>query len=219
MRLPWTARTRRVIFVVAMLLVLTFPLVASLITRARLERSGVDVTATVVETSRKGDDGYLVAFRLPEEIDHDQHDYAAKVDRAAYEKAVASKEIRVRVLEDRPAAHRVEGQIDSKAPYVFMIVADVIVLGVGILWIRKGRRRPSVRMLARADLEPAGPDDATMIGRTDGDVYEAVGTVTSADGGEVVLDLGERSVVVALAGYACPVEVGATARARGPLVG
>jgi hypothetical protein len=217
MRLPWTARTRRLVFVVAMLLVLTFPLVATLITRARLERSGVDVTATVVETSREGD-SYLLAFRLPEEIDPDQHDYAARVDRTAYEKAVASKKIRVRVLEDRPTAHRVEGEIDSKAPYVFMVVADAIVLGVGFVWIRKGRRRPSLRMLARADLEPAGPDDEIRIGRTDGDVYEAVGTVTSKDG-EVVLDLGERSVVVALAGYACPVEVGATARARGPLVG
>ena len=217
MRLPWTARTRRLVFVIAMLLVLTFPLVATLITRARLERSGVDVTATVVETSRQGD-GYLVAYRLPEEIDPDRRDYAAKVDRAAYEKAVASKEIRVRVLEDRPAAHRVEGEIDSKAPYVFMVVADAIVLGVGFVWIRKGRRRPSLRMLASADLEPAGPDDEIRIGRTEGDVYEAVGTVTSKEG-EVVLDLGERSVVVALAGYACPVEVGATARARGPLVG
>ena len=45
---PWTARTRRLIFVVVMLVVLTFPLVATLVTRARIERSGVDVTATVV---------------------------------------------------------------------------------------------------------------------------------------------------------------------------
>ena len=43
--------------------------------------------------------------------------------------------------------------------------------------------------------------------------------MTSTDDGEVVLDLGERHVVVALAGHACPVEVGAPARARGPLVG
>ena len=218
MRLPWTTRTRRLLFVLVVLVVLTIPLVSTLVTRARVERSGVDVTATVVDTSRKGD-GYLVAFRLPEEIDPDQHNYSAQVDRAAYEKAAASKEIRVRVLEDRPAAHRVEGEIDSKAPFVFMAVADAIVLGVGILWIRKGRRRPSLRMLARGDLEPAGADDAVGIGRAAGDVYEAVGTVMSTDDGEVVLDLGERDVVVALAGHSCPVEVGATARARGPLVG
>ena len=48
---PWTARTRRLIFVVVMLVVLTFPLVTTLVTRAQIERSGVDVTATVVQTT------------------------------------------------------------------------------------------------------------------------------------------------------------------------
>ena len=101
---PWTARTRRLIFVVVIMVFLTFPLVTTLVTRARIERSGVDVSATVLQTTTNGD-AYLVAFRLPEEIDPDQDSYSAEVDRATYEKAAASKEIGVRVLEDRPQAH------------------------------------------------------------------------------------------------------------------
>ena len=163
MRLPWTARTRRLLFVVVMLLVLTFPLVSTLVTRARVERSGVDVTATVVETSRKGD-AYLVAFRLPEEIDPDQDTYSAEVDRASYEKAVESKEISVRVLEGRPEAHRVEGEIHSKAPYVVVAVADALVLVVGLWWVRVGRRRPTVRIRAHGPLEPADRDGAGLAG-------------------------------------------------------
>ena len=41
----------------------------------------------------------------------------------------------------------------------------------------------------------------------------------SADDAEVVLDIGERQVVVTLAGYENPVPVGSPARARGPIIG
>ena len=134
-----------------MLVVLTFPLVTTLVTRAQIERSGVDVTATVVQTTKNGD-AYLVAFRLPEEIDPDQDTYSAEVDQATYEKVGASKEIGVRVLEDRPEAHRVEGEIRSKAPYVTVAVADALVLGVGLWWVRHGRRRPTVLIRANSPL-------------------------------------------------------------------
>jgi hypothetical protein len=215
---PWTARTRRLVFVVVMLVVLTFPLVTSLVSRAQIERSGVDVTATVLQTTRNGD-AYLVAFRLPEEIDPDQDVYSAEVDRATYEKAADTKEIGVRVLEDRPGAHRVEGEIRSRAPYVMVAVADAIVLVVGLWWVRHGRRRPTVRIRANSPLEPADPDGAGSLARQPDDAYEAVGTVLSADDAEVVLDLGERRVIVTLAGYANPVPVGSPARARGPVIG
>ncbi len=49
-----------------MLLVLTFPLVTTLVTRARIERDGVDVTATVARPTSTTT-GTCVAFRLPEE--------------------------------------------------------------------------------------------------------------------------------------------------------
>jgi hypothetical protein len=218
-RLPWTARTRRLLFVVAVLLVLTFPLAATLVTRARVERSGVDVVASVVEAAHEGD-SYLLAFRFPEGIDPDQRRYSAEVGRATYEKAAESKQVTVRVLEGRPRAHRVEGEIEGKSQYVVVGVADALVLAVGLWWVKVGRRRPAVRMQAVGPLEPAGDDETGSLGRAPGeDVYEVVGHVVSADDTEVVLDVGERRVVVVLAGHANPVDVGSPARARGPMIG
>ena len=214
-----SARGRRLLFVVVVVVLLAFPLVSSLVTMARVERSGTDVTATVVETHRRGD-AYLVGFRLPEEVDPEQHVYSAEVDRAAYEEAVASKQITVRVLEDRPEAHRVEGEIRNYTPYVFMGAGIAVVLVVGLWWVRVGRRRPAVRLRALGPLEPADADEAGSLGRvSDQDIYEVIGTLVSADDAEVVLDLGERRVVVLLDGYPNPVDVGAPARARGPLIG
>jgi hypothetical protein len=215
-----TAQRRRLLFVVAMLVLLTFPLASSLWTRARLERSGQDVVGTVVRAEVDGD-RHWIGYTLPEEIDPDHRGWTAEVDRASYDKAKRSKRVNVRVLPGRPDAHRVEGQIDSKTGLVFTVVTDVIVLGVGLLWVRVGRRRPAVRMAALSDLEPVEPGDAGVgaLTRTAGDVYEAVGEVTGSSEDEVVLHVGDREVVVLLRGHGNPVEVGASARARGPLVG
>jgi len=219
MRLAWNARTRRLFFVVVILLLLTFPLISTMLTRARVERSGVDVTATVVEAGQKGE-SYLVAFLFPEEVDPDQRRYSAEVERASYEEAKETKQIRVRVLEGRPEAHLVDGEIHSKAPYWFVLVADALVLLVGLWWVRVGRRRPPVRLRALGPLEPAAADEAGSLERVpDEDIYEAVGNLVSVDDAEAVLDLGERRVVVALDGYPNPVEVGSPARVRGAVIG
>lgn len=214
-----TARGRRLLFVALIVALLAFPLVSSLGTRARIERSGTDVTATVVETPRRGD-AYLVGFRLPEDIDPDQRLYSAEVDRATYDQAVDTEQIEVRVLEDRPSAHRVEGAIESNTQYVVMGAGILLVLVVGLWWARTGRRRPTVRIRAVGPLEPADPSETGTLGRTAGeDVYEAVGTVVAADDAEVILDVGERHVVVVLSGHPNPVPPGSPARARGPVVG
>ena len=217
--IPWTPRTRRLLLVVVVLAVLTYPLVNSLLTRARVERDGVDVTATVLDTTRNGD-SHLLVFRLPEEIDPDRRTYSAEVDEAAYVKAASSRQIRVRVLKDRPTAHEVEGEIRSRASWLFTAVADAIVLIVGVRWVSVGRRRPTVRMLAEDDPEPAELEGgAGTLVRIDGEKYEVVGQVESSSGSEVVVDVGDRKVVVFLGGRANPVEIGAVLRARGPLVG
>ena len=201
-----------------MLVVLTFPLITSLVTRAQIERSVLDV-----DRHRRPD--HAERGRLPRRVpaaggDRPRQDtYSAEVDQATYEKAAASKEIGVRVLEDRPEAHRVEGEIRSKAPYVMVAVADTLVLVVGLWWVRHGRRRPTVRIRANSPLEPADPDEHGSLARQPDDAYEAVGTVLSADDAEVVLDIGERQVVITLVGYENPVPVGSPARARGPIIG
>jgi hypothetical protein len=217
--LPWTARTRRLIFVIVILVVLTFPLVSTLTTRARVERSGMDVTATVVETTRNGD-AYLVAFRFPDDVDPDRRTYTAEVERTSYEAASESEEITVRVLEGRPEAHLVEGEIHSRAPYYFAAVADALVLLVGLWWVRVGRRRPTVRLRADGPLQPAAADEPPGLDRSAGaDDYEAVGTLLSTDDAEAVLDVGDRQVVVVLDGHPNPVDVGSPARVRGAVIG
>lgn len=219
MRLPGSARTRRLLVVLLMVALLSFPLVATLVTRSRVERSGVDVTATVLQTQRDGA-RYLVAFRLPKDVDPDQTRYSAEVERATYEKATQTEQVTVRVLEGRPKAHRVEGEIRPSTPYVITGGSIAIVLAIGLVWVKVGRRRPTVRLRALGPLEPAGTDEIGVLGRQpEGDVYEAVGTVVSTDEREVLLDLGERRVVVSLDGHDNPVDVGAPARARGPVIG
>jgi hypothetical protein len=215
-----TARGRRLLFVVAMLVLLTLPLASSLWTRAKLDRAGQDVVGTVGKAEVDGD-RHWIGYTLPEEIDPDHRTWTAEVDTASYAKAAASKRVNVRVLPGRPEAHRVEGQIDSRAGLVVTAVADVIVLGVGLLWVRVGRRRPAVRMAALGDLEPVEPADVGggVLTRAEGEHYEAVGEVTGAGDDEVILHVGDRDVVVLLRGYANPVPVGSSARARGPLVG
>jgi hypothetical protein len=213
----WNVRTRRLLFLVITLVVLTFPLVSSLLTRHRVETDGQDVTATVRQAARDGD-SYLVAFRLPESVDPEQRTFAVKVDQAAYAQAASTHRITVRVLAGRPTAHRVAGQIDSNAPYVVTAVGDAVVLLVGLWWVRVGRRRPTVRMRAADGLEEAGPPAEPGLSRTGTDLYVAVGKVASVDGSQAVLDVGDRTVVVLLPSVVTA-EVGSTVRATGALIG
>lgn len=216
--IPWNARTRRLLFVLVMLFILTFPLVNTLLTRARIDRDGVDVQGTV--SRAVDDDGrYLVAWTFPEEIDPAQDAYSAVVSRATYDEARTTKRVEVRVLEGEPRRHHVEGEVYSRSPWVFTIVGDLIVLVVGLWWVKVGRRRPSLRLLAMRDLEAVGDDEPTGLVKDTGDVYVAVGAVTGVEGATVTLALDDRSVVVRLNGHDNRVAVGSRARAWGALVG
>jgi hypothetical protein len=153
----WNARTRRLLFVVVVLFLLTFPLVNTLLTRARVDRDGVDVSASVVEAV---DDGgrYLVSFRFPESVDPEQDRYAAVVGRTTYDVARATRKVDVRVLEGEPRHHHVAGEVYSKDPWIFTLVGDAIVLLVGLWWVRVGRRRPG-RAHERRDGHQRHADD------------------------------------------------------------
>jgi hypothetical protein len=218
MRVPWTARIRRLLLVLVVLFVLTSPLVSTVMTRARVERDGVDVKATVAQAA-VDDDRYLVAFRLPEDVDPDQVSYAAVVSRATYEKARTTKQVSVRVLEDEPRRHHVEGEVYSRSPWVFTGVADLVVLVVGLWWVKAGRRRPTLKMLAMRDVEAAAEDDEAGLTRETGDMYVVIGEVISSEGSTVTVALDNRNVVVRLNGHDLHVAVGAVARAWGLLVG
>jgi hypothetical protein len=206
------------LFVLVMLFVLTFPLVNTLLTRARIDRDGEDVTATVVRSTT--DNGrHLLAFRFPEAIDPEQETYSAQVDVTTFRRAEETQRVVVRVLEGEPRRHHVEGEVYSRSPWVFTIVGDLVVLVVGLWWVKVGRRRPSLRMRAMRDLEAAGAEEPTGLTTDNGEVYVAVGAVTAVEGSTVTLALDDRSVVVRLNGHDNQVAVGSRARAWGALVG
>jgi hypothetical protein len=216
--IPWNGRTRRLLFVFVMLFVLTFPLVNTLLTRSRVERDGVDVQVAVAQAV--DDDGrYLVAFRLPEDIDPEQQRYAAVVEKATYEKARSTKQVSVRVLEDEPRRHHVEGEIYSRSPWYFTIVGDLIVLVVGLWWVKVGRRRPKLQLLAMRDVEVVDEDEPNALTKDSGEMYDVVGQVSAVDGSSVTFALDDRAVEVRLNGHENHVEVGARGRAWGMLVG
>ena len=218
MRVPWNARTRRLLFVVVILFVLTFPLVNTLLTRARVDRDGVDVSASVVEAVDVGG-RYLVSFRFPESVDPEQTRYAAVVDRATYDVARTTDRVEVRVLEGEPRHHHVEGELSSKSPWIFTLVGDAVVLLVGLWWVKVGRRRPPLRLLAMRDLEAAPDQEPTGLVKDSGEVYVAVGPVSAAEGSSVTIELEDRVVEVRLNGHDNRVAVGSRGRAWGMLVG
>jgi hypothetical protein len=218
MGFPWTARTRRLLLVIVAVVLLLFPLVSTMLTRARVERSGTEVTATVLQVA--DDNGrYLVAYRLPKDVDPEQQSWSRRVDEPTYRKAAQTKTITAKVLEGHLPANRVEGQIDSITPWVVTGISVGLVLIVGLWWVKVGRRRPPVRMRADADLVAAGSEERPALTHQGGELYEAIGPVTSTEDGTVVVDVGERRVVVVLGEYDNPVAVGGSVRARGPLVG
>ena len=127
-----------------MLFVLTFPLVNTLLTRSRVDRDGVDVSAAVAKAV--DDDGrYLVAFRLPEDVDPEQVAYSAVVSGRRTTRPAPPSRSACGCSKDDPRHHHVEGEIYSKSPWVFAGVADAIVLLVGLWWVTVGRRRPNLR--------------------------------------------------------------------------
>lgn len=134
---PWL-----VVFLVALV---NLPLVHSTWLDHRVETSGVDVTAEL--TRYDEDDGqYAVEFVYRADIDTDGSGarYSAKVDRTSYDRAVATGEVPVRVLRDRPSAYDVPGQVTSHVALLVTGLTDALLLAVAALfWAarRTGRER------------------------------------------------------------------------------
>ena len=192
-------RTRYVLVVVLAAMLVNLPLLHSTWTDQRVERSGIDVQATVVDHRTVGGQ-HLVSFRFSESVDPDQRSWQADVDAATYDRAVASGELGVRVLADDPAAYRADGQVTSNTLLVMTLLADVVlILAVLILWRLGGRRRPQLRAIAVADVERCAPGSA--LDRIEGETFLVRGEVSAIEPGQIVLELGDRSVLVYLDGH------------------
>ena len=147
----FTVRGWLLIVMVAMLV--NLPIVHGTWTQWRVARSGTDVTARVTDTVElppAHSPEYVVAFAFPQQVDTLQRRWTARVDRAAYERAVDQRTIRVRVLEGRPAAYRAEGQVTSHLGLVITLLADLGLLLMVLFAARhRGRFRPPLRLVAR----------------------------------------------------------------------
>ena len=72
-------KTRYVLLLVLAAFLVNFPLVHSTITEQRVQHSGVDVQATVVEHDTVGGQ-HLVTFRFPDSVDPDQRTWQADLE-------------------------------------------------------------------------------------------------------------------------------------------
>ena len=219
---PRRRRLKVWLLLALVLLVVNLPVVHSAWLRSQVERDGVDVTAEVIDEREVGDDHFL-AFRLPDQVagqtlSDDDRSWTAQVDGSTYDEATRRRTVEVRVLPDRPAAYEVEGQVRSRAGLVVALGVDVLVgLMALLLWRFGSRLRPRLVLRATGDVERCAP--GSLLERDEDDEYLVRGEVAEIDGDEVVLDLGDRQVLVHLDGHRNPVGYQQSAQVRGRMVG
>ncbi|KQW47550.1 hypothetical protein ASC77_13950 [Nocardioides sp. Root1257] len=209
-------KTRYILVLVVAAVLVNLPLVHSTIIDQRVQRSGVDVQATVVEHRTVGGQ-HLVSFTFPKSVDPDQRTGQADLEPAAYDRAVSTGELQVRVLKDDPSAYVADGQVENHAILVMTLIADALLLVTALLlWKVGGRRRPQLRAIAVEDVERGG--DGVALDRIEGQTYLIRGEVSALEPGQVVLELGGRSVLVFLDGHVNPVGYQQVAQVRARLV-
>lgn len=214
-------RTNRILMVVVLVAFINLPVLHSTWTRWQVQRNGTDTVAQVVDTRVLGDEAdpnYWLVFRFSEDIDPQQLPWSAQVEREVFQEADAEGSVDVRVLESRPAAHIVEGQIRNPLGWIITLVADAIILAVLLLaWRHRGRARPvPIRIAAIGDVERCPP--GAVLEQIEGDLYLVRGEVTGIDGDEIVVDAGERDVLVVLDGHANAVGYQQPAEVRGRII-
>jgi hypothetical protein len=214
-------RTNRILLVAVLIAFINLPILHSTWTRWQVQRNGTDTVAEVADTRVLGDENdpsYWVVFRFSEDIDPEQLPWSAQVEREVFQEADAQGSIDVRVLESRPAAHIVEGQIRNPLGWIITVLADAIILAILLLaWRSRGRARPvPIRIAAIGDVERCPP--GAVLEQIEGDLYLVRGEVTGIDGDEIVVDAGERDVLVILDGHQNSVGYQQPAEVRGRIV-
>lgn len=215
-------RIKSVVWLVLLVLLINFPLVQGALTRRDVDRSGIDVTATLVDDEvlgERGDPAYWISYRLPERVDPDQRAWPRQVDRATYDAVVADGRITVRVIPGEPVTARVPGQVVGRAGLIATIVADLLLLAlVLVLWRfgRYGRPEP-LRLEAVGDVvaADAGVDAGGAVDEDDAGTVTARGTLEEITEHDVVLDTGGRRVIVVLDGHRVLADLHAPAQVPG----
>ena len=210
-------RRRSALLVVLLAVVINLPLLHSAWTERRVDTSGTDVTATVVDDRVIAGNEYWLSFTFPTGVDPDQKTWQAQVDEATYDDAVAAGELTVRVVEGHPSEYRAAGSVDSRVPLVATLVADAVLLLIALLlWRYGGRMRGRLRAVALEDVRRCAPE--TLLERIGGEDYLVRGEVLELGIDQVVIDLGNRVIVVLLDGHRNPVGYQQPAEVRARLI-
>ncbi|MBO9522793.1 MAG: hypothetical protein J7518_14770 [Nocardioidaceae bacterium] len=105
-----------------------------------LASKGRDVVATVLDGRRTAGSN-LVDYRLPRDVDPRQRTFSAALERDAYDRALRTKRLDVRVLPGKPGSNRPAGESGNPLFLVVALGADALLLVVlALAWYR--RRRP-----------------------------------------------------------------------------
>ena len=206
----WRDRRRRKRLLLALLVVvmINLPLGMATWSNWRVDRSGVDVTAEVLDARNLGtaeQPRYWLNYRFPEDVDPDQRTWSAEVDKATWDEAQAAGDIAVRVLVSNPAANTADGEIHRRAGLWTTLAADAFLAVVlGLVWRSRRRGRVDVDVVeAVSEVEPAEPGTSWQdLGEG---IVRVTGEVVDDEGDELLLALPDRFVRVLLDGRANPV--------------
>lgn len=193
--------------VVLLVALVNLPLVHSTWLDHRVASSGVETTAAVIDhVERDGD--RVVYFEYGRDVDPDASEpvYSARLDEAAYDRAVASDVVEVRVLRDRPSAYDVHGQVGGHGLLVGTLALDALLLVVAGLFLaaRRGRGPDDelLHLVAVEDVARCRPGSG--LERLDATTYVVTGEISLLDDTGLEVDVAGRRVRVDLDGHANP---------------
>lgn len=209
-------RTKNLLLLVLVAAMINLPLIHSTWQDHRIESDGTVVRAEVTD-DRVVEDQYFVEFTIPAEGERDEVVGVAQVTEDAYDRAVSTREIEVRLLPGDPALYNVEGQVTSRVGLAITLLADLFLALMVLLLVRFGPRlRPVLVLVATEDLTRCPP--GSVLDRVEGDVYVVCGEVAAIEDDEVMLDLGDRRVKVILDGHLNPAGYEQPVRATGRMI-
>jgi hypothetical protein len=212
-----TGRLKNGLLVGLVVVMINLPFVHSTWQQHRIDRDGVDLAATVTDHHENGGSRF-VTFMVADTDDQPGFDGTVSVDETTYDHAVATQQVRVRVLPGSSTVWRVEGETHSDIGLVITISADVFLLVLVLLLVRFGSRlRQEMVLVATEDLVRCPP--GSVLDQVDGLRFVVCGEIEAIEDGEVVLDLGDRRVRVVLDGHHNPAGFQQPVRATGTMRG
>jgi hypothetical protein len=211
-----TRRIKNVALIVLVATMINLPLLHSAWQNHRIESSGTQVTGQITD-DREVDGQYFIEFVVPAEGDRDRVSGIVRVQEHAYEQAVRTREIDVRLLPDNSSIYNVQGEVTSHVGLVITLLADLFLAIMVLPLVRFGPRlRPVLVLLATEDLARCPP--GSVLDRIEGDLYVVCGEVAAIEDDEVTLDLGDRRVKVILDGHHNPAGYEQPVRATGRMI-